>query len=190
MSMTFINKKINVHHIEWRMARIPLPLNPGNAPPDEVAQAFRLSPAFAKAIAGYSAAIYGPIHLSMREREGVRMRIAQINQCEICLNFRIPELLEQGVTEAFYKEVIHWQNSPLLSTRERLAIEYAELFLTKHLSITDDFFIELNRHFTNTEIFELTSIIAGLLTNGRLMQVLKLNQSCSLHFAPEDEIII
>jgi len=118
------------------------------------------------------------------------MRIAQINQCEICLSFRIPELLEQGVTEAFYKEVIHWQNSPLLSTRERLAIEYAELFLTNHLCITDDFFIELNRHFTNTEIFELTSIIAGLLANGRLMQVLKLNQACNLNFAPEDEIII
>ena len=172
------------------MARIPLPLLSQNPASDEVVRAFSLSPAFTKAIAGYSAAIYGAIHLSMREREGVRMRIAQINQCEICLNFRIPELLEQGVTEAFYKEVIHWQNSPLLSTRERLAIEYAELFLTNHLSISDDFFTELNKHFTNTELFELTSIIAGLLANGRLMQVLKLNQSCSLTFEPEDEIII
>ncbi len=172
------------------MARIPLPIGKNNPIADEIPRALSLNPAFAKAIAAYSAAIYGAIHLSMREREAVRMCIAEINQCQICLGYRFPELLEQGVTDLFYNEVTHWKTSSEFSLRERLAIEYAELFLTNHLSITDNFFVELNQHFSNVEIFELTSIIAGLLANGRLMQVLKLNHQCSLTFAPEDEIII
>lgn len=161
------------------MARISLPVQTNT---DEVMRAFSLSPSFAKAISAYSAAIYGVIHLSMREREGVRMRIAEINQCEICLGFRFPELVAQGVTEQFYREVANWKTSAEFSIRERLAIEYAEYFLTNHLSINDDFFKKINQYFSNTEVFELTSIIAGLMANGRLMQVLKLNQSCGLVF--------
>jgi len=161
------------------MTRISLPVQ---THADEVMRAFSLSPAFAKAISAYSAAIYGAIHLSMRERESVRMRIAEINQCQICLGFRFPELVAQGVTEHFYNEVANWKTSHEFSTRERLAIEYAERFLTAHLNINDDFFKQLNQHFSNVEIFELTSIIAGLMANGRLMQVLKLNQSCGLVF--------
>lgn len=161
------------------MTRISLPSSTHPAA-DEVVRAFSLSPDFGKALAGYAAAIYGPIKLSMREREAVRMRIAQINQCQICLGFRFPELAAQGVTEAFYQEVEHWRQSPAFSERERLAIEYTEMFLTRHLELDDAFFQRLNAQFDSREVFELTSIIAGLMANGRLMQVLQLNQSCAL----------
>lgn len=161
------------------MARIPLPTHSDPAH-DEVMRTLSLSPAFAKALGTYSAAIYGSIKLSMREREAVRMRIAQINQCQICLGFRFPDLQAQGVTESFYAEVTNWKSSGEFSVREKLAIEYAELFLTNHLNIDDAFFTRLNKLFTAEEIFELTGIIAGLMANGRVMQVLQLNQPCQI----------
>lgn len=161
------------------MARIPLP-PPTQPTEDEVARAFRLGPAFGKALGVYAGAIYGAIKLSMREREAVRMRIAQLNQCQICLGFRFPELQAQGVTESFYAQVANWRNSREFSAREKLAMEYAELFLTNHLTITDDFFVRLNPLFSAEEVFELTGIIAGLMANGRLLQVLQLNQLCAL----------
>lgn len=161
------------------MARIPLPA-PKDPATDEVMRALGLSPAFAKALGSYSAAIYGAIKLSMREREAVRMRIAQINQCQICLGFRFPELQIQGVTESFYGEVTNWRSSQEFSAREKLAMEYAELFLTNHLNIDDAFFVRLNQLFSAEEVFELTGIIAGLMANGRLMQVLQLNQPCAI----------
>jgi len=164
---------------EQPMARIPLPTHTDPAV-DEVMRALSLSPPFAKALGTYSAAIYGAITLSLREREAVRMRIAQLNQCQICLGFRFPELQTQGVTESFYAEVADWRSSQEFSAREKLAMEYAELFLTKHLSIDDAFFTRLNTLFNAKEIFELTGIIAGLMANGRLMQVLQLNQPCAL----------
>lgn len=161
------------------MARIPLP-PPSQPTEDEVARAFRLGPAFGKALGVYAAAIYGNIHLSMREREAVRMRIAQINQCQICLGFRFPELQAQGVTEDFYGKVTNWKSSEEFTGREKLAIEYAERFLTDHLNIDESFFVQLNAHFKPEEVFELTGIIAGLMANGRVMQVLQLNQPCAL----------
>jgi AhpD family alkylhydroperoxidase len=161
------------------MSRIPLPATK-NPADDDVIRAFSLSPAFARAMSAYSKAIYGAIKLSMREREAARMRIAQINQCQLCLGFRFPELAAQGVTEAFYAEIMKWRSSTALSTREKLAIEYAERFLTNHLHIDDNFFAALNAQFSPDEVFELTAIIAGLMANGRVMQVLQLDQNCSL----------
>ena len=160
------------------MARIPLP--PGND--DEAVRALGMSPTFGQAIAAYSGAIYGNIQLSMREREAVRMRIAQINNCEICLGYRFPELQAEGVTEGFYAEVANWRESDEFSPREKLAIEYTELFLTNHQAIDDTFFNRLNEKFSPREVFELTAVIAGLMANGRLMAVLKLDQQCSLSF--------
>lgn len=159
--------------------RIPLPLL-ANPAADDAQRAFSLNPAFAKALGNYAAAIYGAITLSLREREAARMRIAQLNQCQLCLGFRFPEAQAKGVTETFYAEVANWKNSKEFSAREKLAIEYAELFLTNHLQIDDAFFARLNAVFNPTEVFELTGIIAGLMANGRLMQVLQLDQPCTL----------
>ncbi len=166
------------------MARIKLP--PGNG--DETIRALGLSESFAKAIAGYSGAIYGEIALSMREREAARMRVAQINQCPICLGYRFPELEAEGVTEAFYAAVENWRDSELFSAREKLIIEYTERYMTDHLNIDDDFFKQLHEHFDSKEIFELTSIISGLMANGRLLQVLKIDQQCTLSFDEQDTI--
>jgi len=159
------------------MARIRIPEGEG----PEAARLFNLQPDIGMALAGVSGAIYQKTRLSMREREAVRMRVALINQCPICLGFRFPELVEQGVTEAFYDEVENWQASSEFSARERLAIEYTERFMQDHLNIGDDFFEQLHEHFSDEEIFDLSGTIAGLMANGRILQVLKIDQQCSIN---------
>lgn len=158
------------------MARIPLP----DGEQDDIVRALTLSPNFAKAMGAYSDAIYGKISLSMREREAARMRIAQINQCTICLGTRFPELQAEGINEDFYATIENWRNSDEFSVREKLAIEYADKFATNHLNLDNDFFQQLQEHFSAAEVFELSCIIAGLLANGRLLQVLQLDQQCKL----------
>lgn len=61
------------------MARIPIP--DGDA--DELLRAFALSPRLAEGAATLSAAVYGNERLPVRLRELMRMRIAQLNQCDI-----------------------------------------------------------------------------------------------------------
>jgi AhpD family alkylhydroperoxidase len=158
------------------MARIPLP--EGDLP--ERYRVFGLQPAFGKAMAAVSDAIYEKSLLDKRVREAVRMRIALINQCEICLGYRFPELQALGVDENFYEAVKDWRNSELFSEKEKTAIEYAERFLLDHTRIDDALFQRLAQHFSSAEIFDLSAVIAGLLVNGRLMQVLQVEHSCAL----------
>ncbi len=59
------------------MARIPLPDG------GEIGAAFSLSPVLAKGAAAYSMAVYEHARIPVRTRELMRMRVAQLNQCEI-----------------------------------------------------------------------------------------------------------
>lgn len=163
------------------MARITVP--DGDLP--ERYRLFGLQPAMGKALAGLSQAIYGQSIIGLRVREAVRMRIAQINQCQICLAYRFPEQAEQfaalKIDEDFYAAVADWRHSSLLDDREKLAVEYAERFATQYLALDGFFFERLHLYFTDAEIFDLTAVIAGLLANGRLMQVLQVEQgACAL----------
>lgn len=158
------------------MARIEIPA--GDLP--ESIRLLQLQPAMGNAMAVLAEAIYAKSGLDKRLREAIRMRVAQINQCQVCLNFRFPELVEAGITEEFYDAVGDWKESNLLSDKEKLVIDYTERFVTEHLKIDDAFFSQLNKQFTATEIYEITSTIAGLMANGRVLQVLQIEQSCAI----------
>lgn len=160
------------------MSRITLP--DGNLP--DTAKLFSLHPALGKALAGLSTAIYSQDTIDLRVREAVRMRIAYLNQCTLCIGFRFDEQAAgAGIDEAFYAAIPHWRTSTLFSEREQIAIEYAERFAQDHLSLDQTFFDQLHHHFSDAEIFALTAIIAGLMANGRILQVLQVAQgSCSI----------
>lgn len=158
------------------MARIDIPA--GDDP--ESIRLLGLQPSMGNAMAVLADAIYSKSSLNVRVREAIRMRVAQINQCQICLQFRFPELLSAGIDEEFYEAVTNWQQSEILNASEKLGIEYAELFIQDHLRIDDAFFTKLKNKFSEIEIFEMTSTIAGLLASGRLMQVLQIEQSCAI----------
>ena len=53
-----------------------------------------------------------------------------------------------------------YRKSPLLSARERLALELAERMTYTSKRVTDRFFKRLKRHFSDEELVELAAIIA------------------------------
>jgi alkylhydroperoxidase family enzyme len=84
------------------------------------------------------------------------------------------------VTEEMYAHVAEYREREDYSEREKLAIEYAERFALEHLAIDDAFFTRLREHFADAEILDLTICVADYLAFGRLTQVLKLDQECSI----------
>ncbi len=50
-------------------------------------------------------AAYNKSILPTRVREAARMRIAQLNDCTVCLAFRADKVKAQGVGEEFYDAV-------------------------------------------------------------------------------------
>ena len=88
--------------------------------------------------AKFSAAVYEHSTLSLREFEAARIRIAQVNHCLFCLDWRT-ERDGEKVDESLYAEVADLARAATdLSDRERLAAEYAERFAADHLSLDDD----------------------------------------------------
>ena len=138
-------------------------------------------PKIGPAAARYSAAVYEHSTLSLREFEAARTRIAQINHCGFCLDWRT-ERDGEKVDEAFYGEVADWRTTDGLSPRERLSAEYAERFAVDHLSLDDDeaFWTRMRDAYTDNEVIELSMCIGSWIAFGRLNHVLGVDAACAL----------
>jgi len=137
-------------------------------------------PDLGAAIGGLSGAVYDHDSriLPARVREVVRMTIAHVNGCNVCMGWRIPELAAQGVDEALYAHVDDPEHGPY-SAQERLAIDYARRFATDHRTIDEAYFDRLREEFTDPEIVELTFLTASWMANGRIMAVLDIAEACA-----------
>ena len=118
--------------------------------------------------------------LPPEERELARMRIAQINDCVACSDFRAPSVIEAAVAPELYENVAAYATFPGYTPRQRLAIEYAERFAIDHGSIDDAFFGRLRELFSDPEILDLTLCVAVFLGLGRSLSVLGVDQSCAI----------
>jgi AhpD family alkylhydroperoxidase len=158
------------------VARIDLPA--GEQP--EVVRALTLRPALAQAVAAYNDAVFASA-LDWRLHELVRMRIAQINGCTVCLSWRTPEAVAAGVTEALLGDVAHFATESAYTPAEKVALEFTERFCGDSTSIDDALMARLGEHFDAGEIVELSLVIGKYLSQGRFMQVLGLDQdSCDV----------
>lgn len=150
------------------------------------------------AAAGFSQAVYCETVLSLREFEGARMRIAQINGCVICQDFRAardadatfavngetPQRIVTGngpaPDEAFYAAVADWRGATVFSDRERLAVEFAERFAQepKVLSADEDFWVRMHACFDDNAIVDLAHCVAAWIGLGRVAHVLGFDSVC------------
>jgi alkylhydroperoxidase family enzyme len=158
------------------MPRIHVP--DGDADPE--VRMWALRPEMGIGAGALSHAIYDQSILPVRERELARMRIALINGCAICQQWRSTPGAEGQLTEADYADVLVWSASTRYTERERVAIEYAERFAVAHEAIDDALFARLHQAFTDAEILDLTVCIGGWLALGRTLHVLGIDDACRL----------
>lgn len=153
------------------MARIDLP--PGDGL--EVTRALMLAPQFADVVAGYEKAV-ARTSLDKRLHEIVRYRVAQLNQCQVCLRFR----WDSGVDEDVLAQVDDWQASNEFSPTERAALSFTEQFCRNSAAIPDSLITELEELLPSGQLVELTLVVGKYVAMGRFMQVLGLDQTCDL----------
>lgn len=158
------------------MARIELP--PGDL--EEPYRLFSMARDVSAGAAAYSEAIYTKSSLPLRLRELLRMRIAEINQCNICLSARVPSLEAAGITEELLANVGNYATYPGFTDAERDALDYTTRFATDHLSIDQALIDRLREHFGDETVFEITLCIAGWLALGRVNAVMDVTTSCPL----------
>jgi alkylhydroperoxidase family enzyme len=163
-------------------------------------------PRMASAAVAMSQAVYQESRLSLREAEAARIRIAHINGCLLCKNFRVADDLGELMSRlnaadqvanvrdrgerpsnAFYEAILAWRESDLFSERERLAIEYAERISLspEDLPYDDSFWDRLRQQFDDGEIVDLTYSITTWIATGRFVHVLGLDGACPTDFTSQ-----
>ncbi len=155
------------------MARIAVPEGEGG----DAVQVWTLRPEMGRAVNHLVDTVYNRSILPVRVREAARMRIAQLNDCAVCLAFRATSVREQGVTEDFYLHVADHPGAGGYAPEEQLAIDYAERFAVDHLSIDDAFFARLRSSFSDEEILDLTICLSAFLGLGRMLRSLGIDET-------------
>ena len=154
------------------MARIDLPQGDGL----DVGKALMLAPHFVDVVIGYEKAIAAS-PIDPRLHELVRYRVALLNQCTVCLDFRRDD---SGLDEATTAAVEGFRDSALFSDTEKLALEFTELFCGDSAAIPDEMVADLERALGTAGIADLALVIGKYLAMGRFMQVLGLDQACRI----------
>ncbi|MFD3513499.1 carboxymuconolactone decarboxylase family protein [Streptomyces sp. NPDC058657] len=138
-----------------------------------------LVPGIGPAAADLSLAVYAHTTLGLREFEAARLRIAQINGCQFCLDWRTDRDGEK-VEDGFADAVAQWRTTEAFDVRTRLAAEYAERFALDHHHIDEEFWTRMHHAYKQAEVVELTMCLGSWLAFGRLNRVLGLDTVCVL----------
>jgi alkylhydroperoxidase family enzyme len=132
--------------------------------------------------AGFSDAVYKRSSLGLREFEAARTRIAQINDCALCMDWRTARDVEgwtddpAAVPEEFYAHVGEdWDG---FTERERLAAVFAEKFALDHRSMDDDLWARLHAAFSDDELVDLGLCVGAWIAFGRLNRVFDVDGAC------------
>jgi alkylhydroperoxidase family enzyme len=131
------------------------------------------------AAGNFTAAVYGDSVLSTRVREAARIRIAEINQCPVCLDTRTTSD-PNGLSEDEYLGIADWRSVDTFTPEERIAIEFAERFSTDHLGMDEDFWQRARAEMSDAELFELGVCCASWLGLGRMTQIFDAGVSCRI----------
>ncbi|MFI6938725.1 carboxymuconolactone decarboxylase family protein [Streptomyces sp. NPDC050418] len=137
-------------------------------------------PHIGRAAAAFSLSVYAHSTLGLREFEAARLRIAQINGCTLCLDWRTERDGEEIVEDSFLDAVEQWRTTEAFDDRTRLAAEYAERYTVDHHNLDEEFWERMTAHYSQKEIVELSMSIGSWLAFGRLNHVLGIDAVCKL----------
>ena len=92
------------------------------------------------------------------------------------MNGRVALAKQQGLTEEQIGELPSYQDSPILTARERAAVRYADVLAGDHTQASQALFDELRQHFTEPEIIDLGFRITAFVGYGRFIRALGLEK--------------
>lgn len=99
----------------------------------------------------------------------MKIRASQLNQCIFCIRLNWGESLKIGEAEERLHQLEQWKNSDLYSPAEKAALAWTELttFIAAQ-GVSDDAYESMQRHFSEREIVNITTVITAINSWNRL----------------------
>jgi AhpD family alkylhydroperoxidase len=93
----------------------------------------------------------------------LKMRASQINGCAYCLDMHSIDARAVGESEQRLYTLEAWRETPFFTDRERAALAWTEsVTLIAQTHAPDDVYADLQKHFTEKEIVDLTLVIGTI----------------------------
>jgi AhpD family alkylhydroperoxidase len=99
-----------------------------------------------------------PIEPALRSL--VQVRISQINGCDFCVDLNSFLGLGRGNAEAKLHALPQFEDSPLFTEHEKVALAYAETVTRNDRRVNPQHILRLRKHFDDQAIVELAALIA------------------------------
>lgn len=90
----------------------------------------------------------------------VDLRVSQVNGCAFCINLHTSWALADGERQERLDAVAGWRDSNEFTPDERVALAWAEALTERRTGQFDALHGDLLRHFSETEVAELTMMVA------------------------------
>ena len=137
-----------------------------------VSVVFANNPTVLKAMLAFGSTLVGNMTLSPRLQELIRLELAWLNQCDLCMLMRYKSAREDGVTEEHVRQLEDHQSAPDFTEAEKATLAYVDLTIRDPQSITQATFDNLGRFYSTSQIVELSALIAFYDGFGRLEAIL------------------
>lgn len=125
----------------------------------------------------------GELEKSLKEL--CRVKIAFDHTCGYCSTVRNAAAIAEGLTEDKIQEVWDFESSTVLSEREKMALRFAHYIKWDiDKADSDEFYADLRKHFTESEIVELGLWCAENEGAGKFVRTLNIvtwDQACELN---------
>lgn len=105
----------------------------------------------------------GKSNLEFHLKELVKLRASQINGCAYCIDMHTKDARANGESEQRLYGVSAWREAPYYTERERAALAWTEaITLIADNQIEDELFAQIQQHFSDTELVDLTLSIISI----------------------------
>ena len=94
--------------------------------------------------------------LPKRYLELAIVAVSQVNACDYCVAHHKPFLAVEGVSPTGVDRLLDYRDHPELDEIDRLVVEYAIATTERPNRLPEEMFVRLRRHFTESQIVELT----------------------------------
>ncbi|MCI0453759.1 MAG: carboxymuconolactone decarboxylase family protein [Candidatus Dadabacteria bacterium] len=137
-------------------------------------KALAYKPSVLSTIGPFVAAVQEPDELDAKLKERVILKVSKINRSAYCYHAHQQISKKMGFTEKEIQEVDNPENANI-SEAEKVALRYGEVMTISPGNIPDTLFNELKKQFSDSQIVELTSLIALYNMINRFNEALKLD---------------
>lgn len=102
-------------------------------------------------------------------RRLIEILVSQINGCTYCIGVHTRQSLELGEDPVRISSVVNWRVADMFSARETAAFAWSEAITEVSTSgVPDHLYIELQSHFSEIEIVDLTFVVLSMNAWNRL----------------------